>query len=87
MRRPPYSHRIIRGIFLIYKKMTINIENGYLPSWWTKQDIKDVKRALGWLGDFFDWVEWRAEEKRKQAELDKEAKRLAEEGPEVCANV
>lgn len=68
MRRPPYSHRVMRGIFLIWKKTKTNIENGYVPYWWTKQDQKDAKRALKWLGDFFDWMTWREAEKQATKE-------------------
>ena len=67
MRRPPYSNRVMKGIYLIWRKMRVNIESGYLPSWWSAQDRKDVNRALQWLGDFFDWTEWKAELKEELA--------------------
>ena len=47
----------MRGLLLIWKKMTVNIEHGYAPSWWTPVDLKDVDRALRWLGMFIDWTE------------------------------
>ncbi len=80
MRRPPYSRRVMRGIFLVWKKMRANIEHGYTPHWWSRQDQKDVARAVEWLGDFFDWMEWKDEEKEKAKEM------IAEEGEGACAN-
>jgi hypothetical protein len=79
MRRPPYTNRVMRGIYLIWAKTKINIENGHIPYTWTPQDQKDAKRALQWMGDLFDWVEWKAEQKREQ---EKELQRLREEGKE-----
>ena len=71
MRRPPYSHRIMRGIYLIWRKTKVNIENGYVPHWWTIQDQKDASRALQWLGEVFDWYEWKMELKKKAEEARK----------------
>lgn len=65
MRRPPYSHRIMRGIYLIWRKTKVNIENGYVPHWWTVQDQKDAGRALLWMGEVFDWFVWKKELKEK----------------------
>lgn len=79
MRRPPYSGRIIRGVYLIWEKMKQNIANGYVPHWWTKQDQKDAKRALQWLGDFFDWVTWKEEGRQKVAEALEKLKAEAKE--------
>lgn len=45
----------MRGILLIWQKMKININHGYIPSWWSDQDIKDVKAALKYLGRMYDW--------------------------------
>lgn len=67
MRRPPYSRKVMRGILLIWRKMHVNIDHGYLPSSWSPQDQRDAKRALDWMGEFFDWAEWRGEEKEKAA--------------------
>jgi len=53
----------MRGIFLIWRKMNINVEHGYIPHYWSRQDINDAKRALEWLGDFFDWTVSLKEEK------------------------
>ena len=75
MRRPPYSHRVMKGIYFIWRKMKVNIENGYVPHWWTAQDRKDVDRAIEWLGKFFDWVEWK---KDQAEEAEKELQRLKE---------
>lgn len=79
MRRPPYSRRVMRGIYLIWQKMGFNLENGHIPYWWSRKDIKDAAQALRWLGNFFDWVEWREAEKGK-------AKDALEENPEATAN-
>jgi len=58
----------MRGIYLVWKKTKANIEHGFMPYLWTTQDRKDAKRAVKWLGDFFDWVEWKAELKKEKAE-------------------
>lgn len=47
----------MRGVLLIWQKMKINIHHGYVPSWWSQQDIKDVKAALRYLGRLYDWYE------------------------------
>ena len=77
MRRPPYSHRVMKGIYLIWRKTKVNFENGFMPHWWTPQDQKDAIRALKWMGDFFDWYEWKQD---KAEEEKKELERLREEG-------
>lgn len=69
MRRPPYGVSVMRGLLLIWKKMKININHGYVPSWWTPVDRKDVDKAMVWLGRFIDWVEWRKEEADGAAEV------------------
>jgi hypothetical protein len=35
--------------------MNINISHGYIPSWWSDQDLKDVKAALKYIGRLYDW--------------------------------
>jgi hypothetical protein len=47
----------MRGILLIWQKMKININHGYMPLWWSDQDINDVKAALRYLGRLYDWYE------------------------------
>jgi len=59
MRRPPYGVSVMRGLLLIWKKMTTNISHGYIPSWWTPVDRQDADRAMRWLGLFIDWVDGR----------------------------
>lgn len=49
----------MRGILLIWQKMRINIQNGYIPSWWTQENRRDVDYALRYLGDLYDWYEAR----------------------------
>lgn len=73
MRRPPYGVSVMRGLLLIWKKMTVNIEHGYVPSWWTPVDRQDADRAMRWLGMFIDWVEDRkVRAKDGDAEVDGE---------------
>ena len=55
MRRPGVGARIMRGFLLIWQKMNINISHGYIPSWWSDQDLKDVKAALKYIGRLYDW--------------------------------
>lgn len=62
MRRPSLGPRIIHGIYLIWRKITVNLENGYIPHWWTVRDQQDVKRALRYLGLLVDWDEERGKE-------------------------
>lgn len=68
MRRPPYSKKVMRGIFLVWKKTKANVEHGHFPYWWSVKDQKDVDRAIEWLGDFFDWVEWKTDPKAEKEE-------------------
>ena len=37
MRRPAYGRSVLRGILLIWKKMTTHFDMGYIPSTWTPQ--------------------------------------------------
>lgn len=66
MRRPSLGPRIMRGIYLIWKKTTINVKNGYIPHTWSPRDQQDVKRALRYLGLLVDWSE--AQGKGKEEE-------------------
>jgi hypothetical protein len=56
MRRPPFSQRIGRGCSLVSEKVRRSIIHGYVPHWWTQQDIKDAQRACQWLKEFSVWV-------------------------------
>ena len=51
----------MRGLTLVWRKMTINILHGYLPSSWTEAERRDVDRAINWLGNFIDWYDDRKE--------------------------
>ena len=68
VRRPPYGNRVLRGIYLIWHKTKANIDHGYVPHWWTTQDLNDARRAVKWLGDFFDWAIWKKDQNKKEGE-------------------
>lgn len=70
MRRPSFGPRIIRGLYLIWRKMLINIENGYIPHYWTTTDLQDAKRALRYIGLLVDWGRWTEAERKKKEEED-----------------
>lgn len=79
MRRPPFGISIIRGLTLLWKKLRVNIDNGYVPSQWSTRDRRDAERAMTWLGDFIDWYEERKEQ--KDAEVADEPVRSGAEEP------
>lgn len=74
MRRPPYGVSVMRGLLLVWKKMTLNLLHGYVPSWWSEQDRHDVARAMKWLGDFIDWVDDKKEAEDGSVELADESR-------------
>lgn len=62
-RRPSIGRRIMHGILLIWQKMKINIENDFVPHWWSPEDRRDVRLAVEYLGKLYDWyIELRGDE-------------------------
>lgn len=57
MRRPTIGPRIVRGLFLIWKKTHANLEHGFVPWDWTARDYKDAQRALRYMGLLVDWCQ------------------------------
>jgi len=67
MRRPSLGPRILRGLYIVWKKTMLNIDHGYVPFEWSRRDIADANRALRYIGLLIDWYEDKREEGEENA--------------------
>jgi hypothetical protein len=67
----------MRGVYLIWRKTTLNFQNGYIPFDWSSRDISDAKLALRYLGDLCDWHEWFTKKRKEEQDAAAEKEELS----------
>lgn len=83
MRRPSFGKRILTGLLLMAKRTHINMQNGFMPHTWTLHDREDVRRAIRYISDFYDWSMAQQEERTAAEQKQKETMESVEAGNEV----